>query len=356
MNLYKQFILSGTVLVLAAHGMPAAPAETNETPNFQEVYDLVRAHLTGAKESDLNRAAVQGLLGQLSHKVFLVAPGAEPETSADSPRLSQTNLMDEAYAYVRITQVATGLAEQVKTVLAQLSQANKLKGVVLDLRFAGGRDYAEAAGTADLFVATERPLLSWGEAMAKATTKTNALSMPIAVLVNRQTAGAAEALAAVLRQTEAALLLGGATAGQATVLKEFALRTGHRLRIATATVRLGNGQAMSLQGVKPDIWVEVSAEDEKAYFADPHKVLPKSLALLGEEAAAARVTGTNLPVRKRLSEADLVRMQKDGQDSEEYGPQVASRATDEAKPSVQDPVLARALDLLKGLAVVRQGR
>jgi hypothetical protein len=119
---------------------------------------------------------------------------------------------------------------------------------------------------------------------------------------------------------------------------------------------LGNGQAMSLQGVKPDIWVEVSAEDEKAYFADPHKVLPKSLALLGEEAAAARVTGTNLPVRKRLSEADLVRMQKDGQDSEEYGPQVASRATDEAKPSVQDPVLARALDLLKGLAVVRQGR
>ena len=131
--------------------------------------------------------------------------------------------------------------------------------MILDLRYAAGDDYASAAATAELFVKKDQPLLNWGNGMVRSKEKSDAISLPVAVLVNRQTAGAAEALAAVLRETGAGLILGSRTAGQAMIAQEFPLKNGERLRIATAPIQLGDGSALSAQGLKPDIAVEVAA-------------------------------------------------------------------------------------------------
>src|SRR4051812_29464136 len=53
------------------------------------------------------------------------------------------------------------------------------------------------------------------------------------------------------------------------------LQSGDKLRIATARVMLGDGTALTAQGVAPDITVDVSSADEKAYYADAFKVLTK---------------------------------------------------------------------------------
>ena len=100
--------------------------------------------------------------------------------------------------------------------------------------------------------------------MVSSRDKTNAIQMPVVVLVNKYTAGAAEALAAVVRAVGAGLVLGSETAGQATIAKKFPLKNGDELRIATAPVTLGDGTAISLTGVKPDIDVTVNAEEERA--------------------------------------------------------------------------------------------
>src|SRR5439155_7468432 len=120
-----------------------------------------------------------------------------------------------------IRQLAPATDIQLSQAYQQVTASNQPKGVVLDLRFASGEDYEAAAALADLFLATEKPLLDWAEVLKKATAKTNALSLPLTVLVNRQTAGAAEAFAAVLRQADVGLLLGTNTAGKASMGKEF---------------------------------------------------------------------------------------------------------------------------------------
>src|SRR6185503_15236598 len=97
----------------------------------------------------------------------------------------------------------------------RMASTNSLTGLVLDLRYAGGFDYSAAAATADLFVNAARPLLNWGNGVVSSQEKTNAIQVPVAVLVNGRTAGAAEALAAALRETGSGLILGGKTAGQA---------------------------------------------------------------------------------------------------------------------------------------------
>ncbi|MCX6928420.1 MAG: S41 family peptidase [Verrucomicrobia bacterium] len=221
------------------------------------------------------------------------------------------------------------------------------------MRYAAGDDYASAAAAAELFQKKEKPLLNWGNGMVRSKDRSDAISLPVAVLVNAQTVGAAEALAAVLRETGAGLILGSRTAGQAMIAQEFPLKNGDRLRIATAPIELGNGSTMSSQGLKPDIAVDVSAEDERAYYADAFKLASKTEPPpMSGLAATNAASGTNRVARRpRFNEAELVRERREGISEADV---TGLRDREPDKPMVNDPTLARALDLLKGLALVRQ--
>lgn len=332
-------------------GLAAVAADA---PSFAEVYGLVRSNLVGMVEADLNRAAVEGLLEQLRPRVALVTdvdapkPGTTPETGA-----AGTRLFDRSLAYFRLPRLETGVAGTFSAALAGLTNRSHLEGLVLDLRFAEGTDYAEAGRLADCFVAKPGPLLRWGEETFEATRKTNAFDHPVTVLVNGETKGAAEALAAVLRHAEVALLLGSTTAGQANLFKEFELSSGQRLRIASTPVRAGDGRELSPTGIRPDIAVAVRLEDERLYLDDPYRVLarPGPTARRGNTNTVAGAT--NRPTR--MNEADLVRLRREGLNLDSDAPPTTRAATSEA-PVVTDPVLARALDLLRGLAVLKSER
>ncbi len=328
----------------------AEPSGQTPAPDFQEVYELIRAHLAGVSESDLNRTAVQGLIAGLSPRVTLEPGGNPPLEIAGGPLVKATNTFDGAVGYLRVSRVGQGLAKAVRDAFQAIS-TNKLSGLVLDLRFVAGNDYAEAADTADLFVSKERPLLNWGNGVAHSKEKSDAITLPVAVLINGQTSRAAEALGAVLRETGVALLLGGRSAGQAMVAQEYPLKNGQRLRIATASIQVGESGLLSSQGVKPDINVEVSSADERAYFADAYKVLSQT----NFAAASGQQSSTNRLRRPRFNEAELVRERREGGISE-FDPSLAPTEAEAEKPLVRDPALARAIDVLKGLAVVRHSR
>ena len=112
---------------------------------------------------------------------------------------------------------------------------------------------------------------------------------------------------------------------------------------------------MSAQGLKPDIAVEVTPADERAYYGDAFRLPGK-----GDLSAGAGLSLTNAPGgtnrlarRPRFNEAELVRERREGLSE---GDMTGAKEREAEKPMVYDPALARALDLLKGLAVVRQSR
>ena len=349
------FYFSAALLLVSLGAAPGEAAATNEPLDFKEVYDLVHAHLAGTSDAELNRAAVEGLLTGLRGKVRLVTGEATP-ASANAALVSKASVLDDGIGYVRVGRVAEGLAKEVSASSQQLGATNKLKGLVLDLRFADGDDYAAAAAAADLFTAKEQPLLDWGSSAVKSKAKTDALSLPLAVLVNRETGGAAEALAAVLRQTGAALLLGGTTAGRAMIAQEFPLKNGQRLSIATTPVKLGDDTALSAEGVKPDIEVAVNADEERVYFKDAYAVLSETNLPAGSGLLSGGSTNrAELAVRQpRLSEAELMREKREGITG--IAAPALDREAEPEKPVIRDPALARGVDLLKGLALVRRSR
>lgn len=284
---------------------------TNIAPDFQAVFQLLRDNLPGATDASLNRAAVDGLLAQFPDQVSIVGGSSGDDASADA--LGKTTVLEGDVAYLRINRVAAGLADELKTAFSTLATTNKLAGAVLDLRFAGGDDSSAAQTQAEAIRTIFRPLT---------------------ILVNGETHGAAESLAGALRAANAGLIIGSPTAGATATFKDLPLPDGERLRINT-TNRQPTAQVI------PDIAVTVDAKDERAYLADPYAVL--------SPAATTPAINTNdfLPFIDHTSEADLVRAKiKDG-DEDENTP---ARPTEPPKPFIHDPALARALDLVKGLA------
>lgn len=344
-------LLPTILLAILLGGPDLRAASTNEVPDFKELYELIHSHLSGMSDTDLNRSAVQGLLTNLRGKVSLVGDGTSA-VQGGATLMGKSSVLENDVAYLRVARVDGGLEKEISGACAEMSATNQLKGVVLDLRFAEGDDYAAAAAVADLFVAKEHPLFDWGNGIVKSKNKEDAIKLPLAVLVNRDTSGAAEALAGVLRETGAGLILGARTAGGAMIKQEFSLGNGQRLRIATSPVKLADGSTLSAQGLKPDIEVAVNAEDERAYRDDAFVMLPKTNGV--RILLAGPGEGTNRPARRaRISEADLVRERREGTNTDDL---TTVREREPEKPMIRDPVLARAVDLLKGLAVVRRVR
>ncbi|HEV2436563.1 MAG TPA: S41 family peptidase [Verrucomicrobiae bacterium] len=340
----RLFVLTFTGWLAASGGLRAET--TNSAPDFKQVYELLRANLPGVTEAGLNSAAVTGLLSQLHGRAILVGGQGKNPISTGGPVLIKSAVLESNVAYLHVGQVGDGLANQLNTAYHALTATNKVVGMALDLRFADGSDYAAAVATADLFVTKKMPLLKWSDGVESSQPVREPIPGPLMVLVNGETTGAAEALAAALREADAGLIIGNPTAGLAMTTMDFPLDNGESLRIVTDPVKLGNGAAIA--HVLPDIAVPVSPDDERAYLKNPYGALAQN------DISPAVTTNDFLPFVDHTSEADLVREKlKDGDDT---GAVVPAHRKSPPKPVIQDPVLARAVDLIKGLAIVHESR
>jgi len=250
---------------------------------------------------DVCAVALTGLLALSSLNVSAADSGLDLTLlgKSSSGLLTRSSLFENQIAYLRVGNVEAGLDEAIGGAWPKFSSATNLIGVVLDLRYADGANSSAAQTVANLIEAKK---------------------LPLTILVNDQTRGEAVKLTAMLRNAHEGLVFGS----------------------TTGAIELTNGP------LQPDIEVKVSSEDELAYFADAFKVISPT-GRLGTD----RVP-TNEPPGDRITEADLVRQRlKDtGQERLDLPP----RITEPQSPLVRDPVLARAMDLLKGLAIVREAK
>jgi hypothetical protein len=92
--------------------------------------------------------------------------------------------------------------------------------------------------------------------------------------------------------------------------------------------------------------VTVSSADEIKFLADPfYNPAP-------QKSPTPAATNEFLPFVDHTSEADLVRQRvKDGEEDDSATPRTAP-----AQPVIRDPALARAVDLVKALAALKQAR
>lgn len=143
----------------------------------------------------------------------------------------------------------------VKRLLKEL-QAEKIDGLVIDLRNNGGGSLQEANELTGLFIGQGPTVLvrnSDGRVDVLSDDRSKPMYQgPMAVLVNRLSASASEIFAGAMQDYHRALILGGQTFGKGTVQTVQPLNHGE-LKLTLAKFYRVSGKSTQHQGVIPDV-------------------------------------------------------------------------------------------------------
>ena len=135
---------------------------------------------------------------------------------------------EKKIGYVRLIQFGKQSAQEMQEALEDL-ETRGLRALVLDLRNNPGGTLDGAVAVADLFVERGRILTvkgRSGETVYDAHQEGTFAAFPVALLVNRNTASAAEIVAACLQDHQRAVVVGERTFGQGIVRSIFPLKNG----------------------------------------------------------------------------------------------------------------------------------
>jgi carboxyl-terminal processing protease len=157
--------------------------------------------------------------------------------------------------YLRLAACRAGAAQVLRAELRRLERAG-VSAFVLDLRGNPGGLLDQAVAVASLFLDRGVVVLVESahnhgevfEAIPNSVTR-----LPLAVLVDKSSASAAEVIAAALHDNERATLIGENTYGKALVQTVMPLTNGAALRLTTARYLTPTGIDISRRGVRPDV-------------------------------------------------------------------------------------------------------
>src|SRR5438105_5235960 len=217
---------------------PSATPTTEELINslgaadLQAVITLLKNNFTNPDaitETELNRATVEGLTIRLSHGVMLLPPDSRGEAAPrESSSAFYSEILDGHAGYLRPGAFTTANLQAMDKKLGEFS-AKKVEALIIDLRDSPPtNDFATAAEFAKRFCPKGKPLFTLRKPAARQDRAFNSDRDPafqglIVALIDSDTAGSAEAVAADLRFYDKALLVGQASAGRAVEYSDLPL-------------------------------------------------------------------------------------------------------------------------------------
>lgn len=154
---------------------------------------------------------------------------------------------DNPIAYVAVTHFTSATADDLRHLLRHLKE-KRVQGLVVDLRFCPGGVLAAAVEIAEQFLHDGTIVTIKGHdgvpVVRKAEGNGIFVDVPIVVLVNDQTASAAEVLAGALKDNERAVLVGTRTYGKGSVQNLVKIPGDGVLRLTTALFYLPSGRSI----------------------------------------------------------------------------------------------------------------
>jgi len=204
---------------------------------------------------------------------YLSASQYMAETSSASQMSVHPRIEDGAVGYLRISHFQSTTPQEVENALKALTEMGPIRALILDLRGNVGGLFPAAVKTAEKFLPGGIIVTAQGQhddanKVYTSTAGNAATDLPMVVLVDGETASAAEVLAVALRDNHRARLIGTATFGKGTVQKVITFTTAEEVdpesgkprpraavRITLARLIGPSGTPISGVGVAPDQFV-----------------------------------------------------------------------------------------------------
>ena len=240
-------------------------------------------------------------------------------------------MLEPGFGYVRLSQFQARTPEDMLSGVGALKRkaGGALKGLVLDLRNNPGGVLNAAVAISDAFLTGGTIVYTEGrikdsELKFKAAPDDVLEGAPIVVLVNGGSASASEIVAGALQDHKRAVIIGQQTFGKGSVQTIVPVNERTAVKLTTARYFTPNGRSIQAEGIVPDI------------------ELDNVRLTRGEESST------------QLKESDLAGHLENPENGKN-GKNGAKAKAREKERDASDYALNEALNLLKGLAILRPG-
>lgn len=224
--------------------------------------------------SDMDLSSVVALIkGQEEQKELTVIRGAKELTltvqgaAVEIPTVS-FQMLEDGIGCLKISEFAGVTVEQFKDAMAELEERGMEK-LVVDVRGNPGGNLDSVCDILDellpegLMVYTED---KYGNREEYTSDEEHRFDKPLAVLVNGNSASAAEIFAGAIQDYGLGTVVGTTTYGKGVVQRTYLLDDGSALKLTTETYFTSSGRQIDGAGIEPDVVVEEAAsgtaEDE----------------------------------------------------------------------------------------------
>ena len=240
-------------------------------------------------------------------------------------------MLEDGFGYVRISTFQSRTSDALHQAIERLRKeaGGKLKGLVLDLRNNPGGVLNAAVAVSDAFL--RKGLIVYTEGRVEdsrlrfnATPDDVLDGAPLVVLVNQGSASASEIVAGALQDHHRAIIMGQQTFGKGSVQTIIPLGNGAALKLTTARYYTPSGRSIQAEGIRPDI-----------------------------ELPNVRIAEVEMPVEP-IKEKDLSHHLENGQAKSGKSKDEEKKPFSGAELAKKDYQLHEALNMLRGLALLRE--
>ena len=268
-------------------GTPAEDAGLEDGDQILKVDDV---EATSMELSNLVKK-IRGEEGTTVHlQIYRESSGETLEVdvkraNVDLPSVSY-EMLDGGIGYIQISEFQSNTAKQFKAAVKDL-QSQNMKSMIVDVRSNPGGLITSVVDILDQIL-PEGTVVYTEDKYGKRenyTSDSNCLKLPIAVLVNENSASASEIFAGAIKDYNYGTLIGVKTFGKGIVQTVYPLEDGDAIKITTAKYYTPNGNYIHKVGITPDIEVEYNysgPKDEK-YDKKYDNQLQKAIEVLQDE-------------------------------------------------------------------------
>lgn len=234
--------------------------------------DIIEA-LDGKSTREMSFAQLNGLLGGPVGSVVNLSVVRPTKVQPDKVPITRAvvkyppvtfRMLEDQIGYIRPEGFPKERSQEIATRIREL-QKSGAKKLILDLRNSGDGEISEGIATANLFLnhgqiayveGQKFPRQTFTADPAKAIT-----TLPLVVIVNKSTAGAAEIIAGAIMDNARGDILGDKTFGAGSIQKTINLQDGGALILSVAKYYTPSGKAIQDVAITPTILVADKTDD-----------------------------------------------------------------------------------------------
>ena len=166
------------------------------------------------------------------------------------PNIPYYGMLNSGIGYIKLTSFTQNAGNEVKKAFTELKSNNELKGIILDLRGNGGGLLNEAVNICNIFVDQNQLIVSTkGKIASKNQDHSTRFApvdkdLPLAVLVDRNSASASEIVAGAIQDLDRGVIIGQLTYGKGLVQNVIPLSYNSQVKITVAKYYIPSGRCI----------------------------------------------------------------------------------------------------------------